>query len=96
MPRKVAAAVGDGNLVGHDARRDAVTSVLTFTQGNAATTIEFDGPLNDPAPDEFVIDLGKKQDTAILDWQPPRACLPMIWGVGGDDRAYDSCGSDFG
>ena len=25
----------------------------------------------------------------------PRACLPMIWGVGGDDRAYDACGSDF-
>ena len=25
-----------------------------------------------------------------------RACLPMIWGVGGDDRAYDACGSDFG
>ena len=26
----------------------------------------------------------------------PRACLPMIWGVGGDDRAYDAFGSDFG
>ena len=25
-----------------------------------------------------------------------RACLPMIWGVGGDDRAHDACGSDFG
>src|SRR4029077_15369747 len=25
-----------------------------------------------------------------------RACLPMIWGVGGDDRAYDACGGDFG
>jgi hypothetical protein len=71
MPRKVAAAVGaNGNLVaGTTLDGTQSTSVLTFTEGNAATTIEFDGPLNDPAPDDFVIDLGKKQDTAILDWQ---------------------------
>ncbi len=70
-PRKVAAAVGaNGNLVaGTTLDGTQSTSVLTFTQGNAATTIQFDGPLNDPAPEEFVIDLGKKQDTAILDWQ---------------------------
>jgi hypothetical protein len=71
MPRKLAAAVGaNGNLVaGTTLDGTKSTSVLTFTEGNAATTIEFDGPLNDPAPDDFVIDLGKKQDTAILDWQ---------------------------
>jgi hypothetical protein len=28
-------------------------TVLTFTEGNVATTIEFDGPPNDPAPLEF-------------------------------------------
>ena len=35
---------------------------------------------------------------ALEDWEsfPSRACLLMIWGVGGDDRAYDACGSDFG
>lgn len=69
-PRKIPAPVGDnGTLVAGTSPNGGSTSVLTFTQGNAATTIEFDGPINDPAPDEFVIDLGKKQDTAILDWQ---------------------------
>lgn len=70
-PRKVAAAVGaNGSLVsGMTLDGTESTSVLTFNQGNVATTIEFDGPPNDPAPEEFVIDLGKKQDTAILDWQ---------------------------
>src|SRR6478672_11377276 len=38
---------------------------------------------------------GRTRSTSV--WQAgPRACLPMIWGVGGDDRAYDACGSDFG
>ena len=71
MPRKTAAAVGaNGNLVsGMTLNGTQSTSVLTFNQGNVATTIEFDGPANDPAPEDFVIDLGKKQDTAILDWQ---------------------------
>lgn len=40
-------------------------SVLLFTQGNAAATVEFDGPAADPAPTEFVVDLGQKQDAAI-------------------------------
>jgi len=40
-------------------------SVLLFTQGNAATTVEFDGPPADAAPTEFVVDLGQKQDAAI-------------------------------
>ena len=40
-----------------------------FTEGNPATTIEFDGPPSDPAPTDFVLELGQKQDTAIRDWQ---------------------------
>jgi hypothetical protein len=44
-------------------------TVLSFTQGNAATTIEFDGAAKDPAPAALVVELGKKQDTAIRDWQ---------------------------
>jgi hypothetical protein len=44
-------------------------TVLTFTQGNAATTIEFDGLPKDPAPVDLVLELGRKQDTAIRDWQ---------------------------
>jgi hypothetical protein len=42
-------------------------TVLTFTQGNAAATIESDGPPRDPAPAD--LELGQKQDTAITDWQ---------------------------
>jgi hypothetical protein len=69
-PRRVQAPVGaNGTLVAGTGANGGSTTVLTFTQGNVATTIEFDGPANDPAPDEFVIDLGQKQDTAILDWQ---------------------------
>jgi hypothetical protein len=44
-------------------------TVLSFAEGNAATTIEFDGPPNDPVPPDMVITLGQKQDTAIRDWQ---------------------------
>jgi hypothetical protein len=40
-------------------------SVLTFTQGNAATTIEFDGPRNDPAPVDMVTDFGQQQANAL-------------------------------
>jgi hypothetical protein len=44
-------------------------TVLSFVQGNAATTIEFAGAPNDPAPADLVLELGRKQDTAIRDWQ---------------------------
>lgn len=44
-------------------------TVLTFTEGNAAAMIEFDGPPNDPAPADLVAEFGKKQDTGIRDWQ---------------------------
>jgi hypothetical protein len=44
-------------------------TVLSFTEGNTATTIEFVGAANDPAPEDLVLELGRKQDTAIRDWQ---------------------------
>jgi hypothetical protein len=40
-------------------------SVLYFTQGNAASTIEFSGPANDPAPSAAVIEMGQQQVAAI-------------------------------
>jgi hypothetical protein len=40
-------------------------TVLQFAQGNTATTIEFDGPTNDPAPSDMVIEFGQKQAAAI-------------------------------
>lgn len=70
-PQTAPAAVGAGGTIVSGMSPDGVQSVtvLTFTEGNAATTIEFDGPTADPAPADFVVDLGQKQDTAIKDWQ---------------------------
>jgi hypothetical protein len=40
-------------------------SVLQFVEGNDATTIEFAGPPNDPAPVDFVTEYGRAQDNAL-------------------------------
>lgn len=65
------APVGNGGTIVTGTSPDGVQSVavLTFTEGNAATTIEFDGPPKDPVPQDLVIDLGQKQDEAIKGWQ---------------------------
>ena len=59
--------VGTGGtlLTGSSPDGSKSVSVLLFTQGNAAATVEFDGPPNDPAPTDFVVDLGQKQDSTI-------------------------------
>jgi hypothetical protein len=60
----------DGTMVsGMSPNGSQSVTVLSFTQGNAATTIEFTGAPNDPAPADLVLELGRKQDTAIRDWQ---------------------------
>ena len=65
------AAVGSGGSMvsGMSPNGSQSVTVLSFTQGNAATTIEFAGAPNDPAPTDLVLELGGKQDTAIRDWQ---------------------------
>jgi hypothetical protein len=40
-------------------------TVLLFTEGRAFVEMEFDGPADAPAPDDFVADVGHKQDGAI-------------------------------
>ena len=69
--RSQPAPVGTGGTMVTGTSPDGTESVtvLTFTEGNTATTIEFDGPPNDPAPADMVIDLGQKQAAAIKDWQ---------------------------
>jgi hypothetical protein len=64
--------VGTGGtlLTGSSADGSKSMSLLLFTQGNAAATVEFDGPPKDPAPTEFVVDFGQKQDTAIRNALP--------------------------
>jgi hypothetical protein len=65
------AAVGSGGTMVSGMSPDGSKSVtvLSFAQGNTATTIEFDGMPKDPAPVDLVLELGRKQDTAIRDWQ---------------------------
>ncbi|MFG1931730.1 hypothetical protein ACGFK1_13895 [Mycobacterium sp. NPDC048908] len=65
------AAVGSGGamLTGMSPDGSKSVTVLSFTEGNTATTIEFAGAANDPAPEDLVLELGRKQDTAIRDWQ---------------------------
>lgn len=65
------AAVGTGGtmVTGMSSDGSKSVTVLTFTEGNAAAMIEFTGAPKDPAPADLVLELGRKQDTAIRDWQ---------------------------
>ena len=40
-------------------------TVLLFTEGKAFVNLEFDSPLNDAVPPQFVTDVCQKQDTEI-------------------------------
>lgn len=63
--------VGTGGTMVTGTSPDGTESVavLTFTEGNTAATIEFEGPANDPAPADLVTELGQKQADAIKNWQ---------------------------
>jgi len=63
-------AVGTGGTVVSGMSPDGsnAVSVLTFTEANAAATVEFDGPPKDPAPADVINDFGQKQDSAIKAW----------------------------
>lgn len=39
--------------------------ILMFTEGRAFVTLEFDGPVESLPPEDFVKDLGQKQDAAV-------------------------------
>jgi len=69
QPRPAAVGAGGEMVSGMSPDGTQSVTVLTFTQGNAAATIQFDGPPKDPAPEDLVVELGQKQDTAIKDWQ---------------------------
>jgi hypothetical protein len=81
------AQVGSGGTVVSGTSPDGSKSVtlLTFTEGNTATTIEFDGPPKDPAPADVVDQYGQQQDDAIktqlAGWaSPPQAPPPNHGG----------------
>lgn len=62
-------SVGTGATIVSGTSPDGTRSVavLTFTEGNAFTAIEFEGPPNDPAPVDLVTEYGQRQATAIRD-----------------------------
>jgi hypothetical protein len=61
------ASVGSGGSIVAGTSPDGTKSVavLTFTEGDAFTTVEFQGPANDPVPVELVTEYGQKQAAAI-------------------------------
>ncbi|MDA2891448.1 hypothetical protein PDG61_11045 [Mycolicibacterium sp. BiH015] len=66
-PTTQPAAVGtDGQIISGTSLDNARSvSVLTFTEGNTFTTIEFEGAVADPVPADLVIDYGRMQAGAI-------------------------------
>jgi hypothetical protein len=63
------APVGTGGTIVSGNSPDGTKSVavLTFTEGDAFTMVEFDGPANDPVPIDLVTDYGQKQAAVIRD-----------------------------
>jgi hypothetical protein len=59
--------VGNGGTLVTGTSPDGTKSVgvLTFTQGNAAVQVQFDGPANDPVPVDLVTQYGQDQAAAI-------------------------------
>jgi hypothetical protein len=63
------APVGTGGSIVSGNSPDGTKSVtvLTFTEGDTYTSVEFDGPANDPVPVDLVTDYGQKQAAVIRD-----------------------------
>jgi hypothetical protein len=63
------APVGTGGSIVAGTSPDGTKSVavLTFTEGDAFTTVEFEGPASDPVPVDLVTDYGQKQAAVIRD-----------------------------
>jgi len=66
-PKMEPVAVGTGGQLISGTSPDGTKSrsLLSFTEGKAASTIEFTGPLNDPVPTEVAIEIGGAQDALI-------------------------------
>ena len=66
-PTTQPANVGTGGttLLGNSPDRSKGVTILLFTEGKAFVTLEFDGPPDTLAPQDFVNDVAQKQDAAI-------------------------------
>ena len=67
LAKPLGAEVGVGGVTisGLSPDHSKGVTVLLFTEGKALVTLEFDGPSFALAPQEFVTDVGQKQDEAI-------------------------------
>ena len=65
------ASIGTGGTIitGSSPDGSKSVSVLQFAEGNAVTTMEFDGSKSDPAPVDLITEFGQKQDAAIKGWE---------------------------
>jgi hypothetical protein len=66
-PTTDAAKVGANGtvLTGNSPDNTKGIAILLFTEGKAFVTLEFDGPADSLPPQDFVNDLGAKQDAAV-------------------------------
>ena len=66
-PKSEPVQVGDGGtfISGTSADGSQSLGLLTFTEGNAASAIEFVGPANDPPDATLATDLGQAQEALI-------------------------------
>lgn len=62
---RVEVGVGGVTVSGLSSDHSKGVTVLLFTEGKALVTMEFDGPSFALAPQEFVTDVGQKQDEVI-------------------------------
>ncbi|BAX92664.1 hypothetical protein MSG_02520 [Mycobacterium shigaense] len=52
-------------LTGNSSDKSKGIAILLFTEGKAFVTLEFDGPADSLPPEDFVNDVGGKQDAAV-------------------------------
>lgn len=66
-PTTQPADVGTGGttVLGNAPDGSKGVTILLFTEGKALVTLEFDGPRDSLAPEDFVTDVGQKQDAAV-------------------------------
>lgn len=66
-PATDASKVGTGGtaLSGNSPDHSKGITILLFTEGKAFVTLEFDGPVDTLAPQDFVNDVAQKQDDAV-------------------------------
>lgn len=66
-PTTDAAQVGTNGtvLTGNSSDNSKGIAILLFTEGKAFVTLEFDGPADSLPPQDFVNDVGGKQDAAV-------------------------------